>query len=258
MILGLDHLAINLPDLTAALPTFAELGYRTEFHESDLLNHPAKQPLLHTMCDRHAIALLKHPSAACVTLELTRHAACTAVSHPTLLPLWGLEPDQLAGSIERETTMTADALPVIGVPCGDERRGPMGTRLRSAACDADLEFWQRGVGMKPENAADSSGSRPSLTRLVRQSPIPAWSFSLELESDLAATRATQLDDLGATCIALLVSDADRDQQRLLAAGGRDATEVFSLTVHDQPLRIALLRSPGGHCVELIEQPKRNR
>ncbi|MEZ6107341.1 MAG: hypothetical protein R3B96_14780 [Pirellulaceae bacterium] len=141
------------------------------------------------------------------------------------------------------------------------RRTPWadGNETPQRAYDADLEFWQRGVGMKPENAADSSGSRPSLTRLVnnRRFRLGAFRWSSNPTRRRRAPYSSTTSER--LCIALLVSDADRDQQRLLlAAGGRDATEVFSLTVHDQPLRIALLRSPGSHCVELIEQPKRNR
>ena len=262
MILGLDHLAINVADLNRAIEAMQRNGYSLEFHEDQLLNHPQKAAFLHQMCPAHSIALLKPPRPGLIAVELTQHASAHPIESPGLLPRWSchdaVNAEQTSdgrayGRWEPELTpsyLTRSQDPVIEI---------QRVCVLSDQIETETEFWLKAIGMKWVETSDSDAQALSSTFKVlrRVSPIPAWSFEIELHAASQVSRG-HLDDQAATCLALLVTDAQRDLDKLLAAGGRDASEVFSLTVNEQPLRIALLRSPSGHCVELIEQPKRAR
>ena len=66
----------------------------------------------------------------------------------------------------------------------------------------------------------------------------------------------QLDTEGYNSLAFLVSRLPSDANRLLACGGKRASDPFILQVNGQRLHIAFFRSPAGHLLELI-QPERS-
>jgi hypothetical protein len=66
------------------------------------------------------------------------------------------------------------------------------------------------------------------------------------------TAFTMLDDSGPNAIALLSTDIASDCNLAMNAGATDLTHPFTLTVNKKPLKIALLRSPEGLMIELIQ------
>jgi len=61
LIVGVDHLALNVTDLDAASQEFERRRFVRVFHERGVANHPAKRPLLANYEPQHDLALFVPP-----------------------------------------------------------------------------------------------------------------------------------------------------------------------------------------------------
>ena len=113
--------------------------------------------------------------------------------------------------------------------------------LNAAAPAREAEFLVAGLGFAAEDG---------VLRLA--SPLPGGGGTVEIAADAATPEQGWLDDDGCTCLALIANRIDEDLARCRAAGARDVSAVFTLTVGGRQLAIALLRTPGGAPLELIQ------
>lgn len=70
--------------------------------------------------------------------------------------------------------------------------------------------------------------------------------------DISAPVDPPLDAMGCTSIAVYSSDLEHDVTQLMDAGGRDYTGQFHVQLGGETRKTALLRSPEGTLIELVE------
>ncbi len=79
---------------------------------------------------------------------------------------------------------------------------------------------------------------------------------LRLAGGAAQAPAGWLDQPGATCLALISTRIEDDLERCVRSGGEGAAGPFTMAVNGQDLSIALIRSPSGNPIELIQPHSR--
>lgn len=115
--------------------------------------------------------------------------------------------------------------------------------IKVSARDASMEarFFCDGLGFQSKESG----------RLFLDSRIPTWRMLLDVAEDQDAPLDPPLDIMGRCALAFYTSDGERDRDQLLAAGGRDPTEPFTVKL-DREMKIIMLRSPEGTIIELIQ------
>lgn len=266
MILGVDHLALSCADIGTASDALRAWRYRAKFIASDLPNPEEKRSLLRTYDGRQSLAYCIAPSG--LPIELTRH------EHPLLEAGGFYEPLMASeGRVEIESEPAAELLSAVWRAATERHVVPVRSPLLKARYWHDVmspgpagfstvlarvpripdaeRFWVEAAGCRRKKAGETAGVGWTLLELP--SVIQGMQLRILL-AEQPVQRVTMLDDPGFNCLALLTSALDRDVRRLAVAGRSDDVR-FSLTVNDRPLRIAMLRSPGGGLVELIEFAK---
>jgi hypothetical protein len=126
-------------------------------------------------------------------------------------------------------------------------------RLRFEPGDDMPEIRVRNMEEEAAFFVDALGfTSPASGLLEMNSRFPQWSLKLKVTEDPAAALDPPLDLEGLSCIAFYTTNLENDIARLLDRGGRDKTDTFSFTINDRDLRIAMLRSPEGTIIELIQ------
>ena len=114
-------------------------------------------------------------------------------------------------------------------------------RVRARHVGKETDFFA-ALGFQPANDGT----------LVLSSRFPTWGARLAVDDDADAPLDPPLDLEGFTCLAFYATDLAGDRDRLLAAGGRDATEIFGISLGERTMSVLMLRSPEGTIVELIK------
>lgn len=90
-------------------------------------------------------------------------------------------------------------------------------------------------------------------KLIRVgSHVKNWRIDLWVHQDDRSPLDPPLDIEGYAAIAFYSTDVEKDEELLLAAGGRMSTGKFGLFLNGRTLEICMLRSPEGTIVELIK------
>lgn len=134
----------------------------------------------------------------------------------------------------------------------------------SVAAPSRLAFGLEGLGIL---ARDPSGERRFFTeglgfadlggeRLVFNSQFPQWRVSIAVLPSADAPLDPPLDLEGLTCLAFYSTNPEGDGARLIAAGGREATEPFDVELGERRMTVRMLRSPEGTIIELVKVKRR--
>jgi len=91
--------------------------------------------------------------------------------------------------------------------------------------------------------------------LVSESLVKGWSCRLEIKK--ADVPPASLNASGATCLAFYCTRPNIDAEVLMKLGASDYTGVFDLKVGDRDMSIAMLRTPFGILLELINPRTRH-
>ncbi len=262
MILGIDHLALSVASLTPISENLQEQGWRLRFHVSGLPNRGQKHPLLSCPAQHHDIAWLAPPGTG-LALELTAHGPPDTRWHAPYQPVL---PAAAGRTTERQATNHEQRVQYALQAIGHEEARPVHWQ------DVDSPAWQTGQSKRPlvilctgDVATECDFWRQHLGwRLRRQEKNWAW---LEVVSPLAQwccelllvqgeTRPEYpLDSAGFPCLAMFSNHLEDDLQRAGAGGARWLSDPFTLEVNRRPLRIGLLRTPGGAICELLQPEK---
>jgi hypothetical protein len=262
MILGASHLALSYS--SSAHSALRRLGFTQDFAERDVPNASQKQAMLRDYSTLHDLAFFRHSES--VSMETIDHHS-GRVNDGSRRPHTGYQPvlavsDSLAceavrapiveawSASLREARMPSARLEWVTELGGwvwvDDNCQP---GLRSVVLPIDdvaseAEFWTRGLGARPQTTGRD------FARLTYAGPVSQWRIELILVAG-QAEGTWMLDQLGFPCLALLSNAIDKDLAKAVAAGGHD-DRTFSVTVNRKPLDVALLRSPNGAIVELLQ------
>lgn len=225
MIVGIDHIAFSVSDIEKGLSQVASWGYRAKFVEKGVLNHVAKTPFLRKREGKHDIAYCESPAGG-VAIELTAHNMSSLAS-----------PYEV--SFSRAFPKVINAI-----------------SLETSDVEQSIAFWSKlGFKCHPEHRAAARRAAPCSEGSHLSFVTPLSSQKLDLKLIHVPKKQKQLhyiDDQGFPCLAFLTTHIERDRILL----GNDASDIFSITVHQQILDICLGRGPNGECVELIAIRKR--
>jgi len=264
MILGMDHLALSVTDIDAAVAAGQPLGFDALFVERNLPNPECKRPLLIDHRAFHDVALLRAYGGG-TAIEAVRHARRLAAPRSQIMPLLCGQRRSGAAFGGFNTAgpdwpaICRDALGVTAVMAEwaawraplclvNERAEPHVAALLVAtpAWEKDLMFWRDGVSA---TIASHEPGRWALLKL--KSPVAAWQGTVLLARTENAA-SNYLDSAGFPCIALWSSALAEDTDRLRKFGGSSIIEPFTLTVNGRVLTVIQLRAPGGWLLELIQ------
>lgn len=262
MIVGISHIGATVLNLESALQDFARLGFKTDFVERNLPNDPQKRQFMNRWHPTHHIAFIKG-NVNSVGLELIEYPEAAVMNSDKLndhirLHFTGRinETDEVCDTTENSSTYQDIQL------CCLRLRGRHSSNsvslniaefhVKEQGSNTSRAFWQNGAGFKPVNADDvESAMEPGV-------PLLFWKMALKPKITTLDFNESILDEVGLNLITLVTSDIAKDRERLIKHGGRDASNVFVQMVNQKELKIALMRSPEGHVVELIEFPKQGR
>jgi len=265
MILGASHLALSYS--SSAHDALTRLGFAHEFTERDVPNASQKRAMLTDYSMLHDLAFFRRSES--VSIETIDHRSGQVSDDPSQ-PLSGYQPvlavsDSLAGEavrgpvVERWSASLAHAgIPLARLEWVTELAGPVWVDsngqpgLRSVVLPIDdvaseAEFWTRGLGARPQMTGRD------FARLAYSGPVSQWRIELILVAG-QAEGMWMLDQSGFPCLALLSNAIDKDLAKAVAAGGDDV-RTFCVAVNRKPLSVALLRSPNGAIVELLQLPR---
>lgn len=237
MIVGLDHIAIGAESLNFAQETLAVCGYHCVFEQRHLENRCEKFRFLHAESLTHDIAIFHASTARHLPIEVTVHTKLHVVQAPLLISHWRCPQAHIS-------RLRQLAGPGSVITPADSDPGLQGVSIASVDINYSMAFWTGAIGMRAVNG------QPQM--LAHASPVPRWNWQLQVMPAACGTAFTMLDDSGPNAIALLSTDIASDCNLAMNAGATDLTPPFTLTVNKKPLKLALLRSPEGLMIELIE------
>ena len=107
--------------------------------------------------------------------------------------------------------------------------------------EAEKTFWQHWLNLSPKGEAT----------FFFKGPLDRYDFTLGFKASEDKSDYS-LDAEGYTCLAFVVTNLEKDAQRLIKAGAKQITEPFDLNVSGQPLRLAFYQSPSRVFIELIQ------
>jgi len=252
MIVGVDHLAFSVSDLQAETP-WLEMGYKVQFVERELENHKAKTHFLTHYVSEHGMLYLKHPAG--VALEGTYHSPPASPASGSYYPVFSVSPSTLDGGECLPAVQCVFNKPVTDIRLSSsvhygalqrEGAGLTAVVVRTHDLSVSLDFWTRGLGFQIVRQEGKT------IRLSNRALFPHWQIDVVLIEVSEPPGKGYLDATGFTCLALLSTNIENDSVGLFGRGACDMTAPFTLAVNSKPLRLLLLRSPGGAPVELIQ------
>lgn len=265
MILGIDHIAVSTPCIHESARDLENEGAEIAFVENDIPNGDPKKDYLSAYTPRHSITLCRPREG--IAVEFTQHATSTGRPgcyrllgnvQSTLQDMVNQQPhDDVWSEIEKATDGNE-------FPHHDSINATTGQRLATNSTspgirvigvqvldlDQSVRFWSDAFRFRiVTNGVTRDGTR--WARLTFRAIRPNWSVELVMaESRSLVPLIPMLDDVGATCLALLSTDVGADLSR---AHGSHAS-AFELDIAGKRLTIALLRGPSGEIIELIQPP----
>lgn len=216
MILGTSHIAISTYDIESDIKTYIEKGFSLQFLEKNLPNSRFKEPFLSTHTPLHSLAVLNGKSG--IDLELVQHH--TSIPDSIKTKDHYLRPEIDNGSV-------------------------MELEYDAYQFEESITFLNNLAGFSLVEESDT------FKLLEMRSLIPKWRSRIRvIKSDQKLNPA--LDQPGATCIAFLTSNLNKELNRLGEKGYHKSSPAFLMEVNDKELKIAFIRGPSNEIIELIE------
>ncbi len=253
MILGVDHLALSCTALEPAIQQLTAFGFKLDFAQPDLPNHPGKKPLLKDYQPTHGIAYMRAPAG--VAIELVNHSAPldagpspyrVLATGPTAVAEQGVTPEDWDGLSAYPAEWAALAVRWWLTPSEEQGTRVKAVRLPVPDLAAATRFWVEGLGATTRPA---SGNR---AWVGYRRPVPTWSLDILLEEEPAAGGKPMLDDAGFPCVALLTNRIEADIETATKAGGEVVCPPYLVVVNGRLLTVAMLRGPAAEIVEFIQ------
>lgn len=267
MIMGVDHVALACTDIDQADAQLTGTGFRTRFIQRDVPNFPGKTGLLDTFCSLHTVAFCE--GAGSTAIELTSHGPELAPVRAGYEVLLRLPQNAIWRQLEAAGDIAetwGSAFGLREVRCGawdesgarfwlepggdDPAASVVGLLVPVTDLDQSEVFWRSGLGLRSVTRGEAGGRAWARGRFI--SPIPAWCLDVVLMESRDPLPRPVLDAPGFPCLALLSTDARKDEERLLQSGGSDSTGLFEVGIDGKKLQVVVLRAPGGELVELIQ------
>lgn len=259
-ILGIDHICATCKGIDQA-KKLEYIGYVTSFEERHLPIMEEKKPFLKQHGDFHDAAFLTAKKGSSIEI-IDHYGSSSQQGRYDVL----FESSKILSDVEMKNDPISKILenvfdcPIskISVPSLnmyyyqkiDSTEGLSTIVLRCNNLDKVSKFWITGLGFK-EKSFDKKKSSWKL--LYFTSPVLAWNIDLLLIQDpnMSITNS-YLDDLGWTCVSIIVSDIDSCLTRLKELGAKDMGLPYYMKIANNRLRLAFLRGPEAELIELIE------
>jgi hypothetical protein len=263
MIIGYSHVTLSSADLNQDAAWLESMGFERKFTEEGLVNDPLKGPYLATPADTMSMIFLEAPGSIAIELVSYERWADSSVGNYELLlespaghscgdlqaldyhHVWGntLSRDLGGGSVGSMN------IPLSFARGSGETGGVLSIRSVTANVGRELEFWCSALGCC-KGAHSGSAPTPWVTAEFA-SPVPQWRANLMfVEGD--PVPHPHMDSPGSTCVSILVKDLQRTADTASGAGALSVSNSFEIEVDGKVLKIAIVRTPGGAIVELME------
>ncbi|ABK43670.1 hypothetical protein Mmc1_1159 [Magnetococcus marinus MC-1] len=265
MILGADHISMNGGQAEDVAPALEQQGWSVAFRCQDTLPVAAtwtrtQNGLFDLHFARYTASgpALEHTGYTPASQAATAHKQGYLPLFGHIPPLWQALPRQPEARLSTALQQALGGTPQLGLwapfqhplwvlPQG-EAAGVLAVALTTPERQREQHFWQTGLGFRLEQSGDG------WSLLQKAPPIPAWRVRLLLV-DGPTRGGGFLDDHGFPCLALLSNRLSADLQTAEKHGGTGASPIITLSVNQQRVNVAFLRSPAGYPVELIEAQK---
>lgn len=266
MILGVDHVALSSRDLLQSANVLAGEGYEVRFVEDELVNAATKRPLLREYAQSHGIAWCAAPSGPAI--ELTAHQAPLHGATASFSGVLQRRPAAWRALSERSEALEPMLRAALGL---SDPRACNWTEFNAdvwydAADATDAQGIRAVIAPVPDLAASEAFWTGTLrftvvsrgdagvrwARVALTAPVQSWGLDVVLAEIPRTDRFPPLDAPGFPCVAFLSNGVARDLERIRAAGAEGDPVEFTVVVNGRPLKICMIRAPGGQILELIE------
>ena len=266
MIIGYSHVTLSSADLNQDATWLESLGFVRKFSEEGLVNDPLKGPFLETPADTMSMIFLEAPGSIAVELVSYERWADSSVGNYELLlevpvgyscdDLQALDYHHVWGNtVSRDVgggSVGSMNIPLSFARGSGNTGGVLSIRSVTENVGRELDFWCRALGCRK---GTHSGSTPTPWVTAEfASPFPQWCANLMfVEGD--PVPHPQMDSPGSTCVSILVKDLQEIADTALGAGALSVSNSFEIEVDGKELKIAIMRTPTGAIVELMEYQK---
>lgn len=259
-ILGIDHICATCKGIDQAKKLEC-IGYVTSFEERHLSISEEKKPFLKQHGDSHDAVFLTAKKGS--SIEIIDHYGSSSqqgryevlFESPKILSDVTVKNDPIGKILENvfDCTISKILIPSLNIHYYQKMgsvEGLFTAVLRCNNLDKISKFWITGLGFK-EKSFDKKKNSWKLLHFT--SPILAWNIDLLLIQDPnMSITSSYLDDLGWTCISIIVSDIDSCLTHLEKLGAKDIGLPYVVKIANNYLKLAFLRGPEAELIELIE------
>lgn len=263
MVFGLGHVTLEVPELVGPSALLTDLLFLLRFSANSHWPSAALEPYP-SDSNQLELAIFDHPRGA--TIELTRHS--TSSEGPGYEVLFG----QLNGILPAAApSVHRSPIAIALTESGLARRPARGSLPMipvqiwfDAAPDVSATAPVVTVIAEVEDLALSSAFWGQFARCTAVSTNESWAhfkfrrgttaLSMDLllvPGDRPATRHS-MSALGFSSVGILSTDITRDIGRALGLGGACLATPHRVDVNDVSLDVAIIESPSGHLVELVQ------
>ncbi len=257
--MGASHITLGCDDVEAAIERLAGYGYRTDFVDRGVINNPSKHSFLSAPSELHGIALLRSDHGFPIELICyeqpmpDRFGRYVGVFECALAGAEAIDPDAGVASLPeplasrwRPGTIAGLDAPAFFVKDATTSSGLTQVVLPVGDIIQAQRLWCGALGFKLQR--EGAG----WAELQFVSPVAAWRLRMLLVAAPPADMQSVLDAKGMACLSFLSSNLSQDLTRLVASGATVATDVFSITINGKKMMVAILATPEGAFVELLQ------
>ncbi len=262
MIIGVSHLCFNAHNIKKSIQFFTGLGLSHKFIQQTVENNTDKNPFLSKdFYQYHDIALMVDKGGFCIEPifynekfngnneqqyclfnkyfnVLGEHSIDDTIINSTFKSFFKSSLSKITNDDNVQIFGTSDnqdiQLPnrVIFIPAEDHK--------------AETEFLEIFLKLSSIEKINNAN------HLRFNSFIKSWEADFIVFQDKRGGTSPKLDQNGFSCIAFLVSDIHSEVDNLTRNNINVVTNVFSLTINEKILDVALFKTPNNNIIELIE------
>lgn len=262
-ILGISHICCNTIDIETDIQLLQPLGFDVYFEENHLPIAPAKEPYMRTTTNAHDMTFLKSNTGVSVELikHHTKHNLNTSSPYEIGLPQKNIIPTSNLPTNDLEQIFS-EALDVsthaiksnVSYFAYRSRTNSINPMVISTSCkdiQKSRDFWQSALGFR--TISMSLSPSPTWCLLQFTALIPTWTCQLLLiQTNAPITPPSYIDDVGWTCLVLLVQNITHARSEIQKTGALDVGKPFELTVGGKTYLECFFRSCDGQLLVLTQ------